>query len=440
MDVVITALALVAVVLLITRLHVNAVISLLLGATLIGLATGQGVGGTVDAIVEGFGDIMSRVGLLIGFGVLIGSMLLALGTLERCAELLVRVLGPRRLPYTLAAMQSAVFPSIYGDVQLVLAAPLARSAAPKLGVDGLGVMAGALTAGILCGYAFVVPSLVTVTISGLVGASLITMLGYGLIVGPLTAALTVLIWRRLLRMGFWNSGGDEAPAAEDVDEPAKTVAPLALSLLAVILPLILIAAGTVTAALGVESPVLAALGHPAAALFLGLCGAYLLGRRCLGRQQTDQALSRGFDVLGHLLLVTGVGGSLGAVINQTELTDVLKSLFAADAGATVVTVVLLAWLIAAVLHLAVGSITVAAVTACTTLAPVIGQLPISAAVVALAVSAGAIFAVTVHSNFFWMFQTLLGVTTRGALKALTLVSAIASVVAVPLVLVLSLIA
>ena len=52
---------------------------------------------------------------------------------------------------------------------------------------------------------------------------------------------------------------------------------------------------------------------------------------------------------------------------------------------------------------------------------------------------GALFALQVNSNFFWMFQTLLGVTTQGALKALTLVTAMASVVSLLLILALYLV-
>src|SRR3712207_7836905 len=58
-------------------------------------------------------------------------------------------------PYTtlfrsaFSAALTTIFPAIYVDVQLVLASPLARSAAPRMGHNGLGMMGGTLTAGIL---------------------------------------------------------------------------------------------------------------------------------------------------------------------------------------------------------------------------------------------------------------------------------------------------
>ena len=99
--------------------------------------------------------------------------------------------------------------------------------------------------------------------------------------------------------------------------------------------------------------------------------------------------------------------------------------------------ILLAWFIAALLHLAIGSISVAAITAAGILGPIMGEIDAPTVIIGLAIGAGALFALQVNSNFFWMFQTLLGVSTRGALKALTFVTALASVVSLPLIALLS---
>ncbi len=101
---------------------------------------------------------------------------------------------------------------------------------------------------------------------------------------------------------------------------------------------------------------------------------------------------------------------------------------------------LLAWFVAAVLHLAIGSISVAAITAAGIIGPVLSEIDVAPAVVGLAIGAGALFALQVNSNFFWMFQTLLGVSTSGALKALTLVTSMASVISMPLIILLALVA
>ncbi len=445
--------AILAVVLLIIVVKVDPVISLVVGCLYLGLAGGLGFEGTMTAIVEGFGEIMVEVGLLIGFGVLIGSLLFAMQALQRLVRLLLKVLGARRLPYAMAAVMTSLFPSIYVDVQLVLASPLARSAAPQLGRNGLGMMGGALTAGILVGYVFVLPGLGTISIAGLLDIPLATMLGYGLLIGPLTAVLTVFVFGLLLKQGFWNPEKDEHASealleeealaeklAEEVaDDERRRVPHLFVSMLPVLVPLLMIAFGAIAEAAGFSNSLIAFIGNPVLALFVGLVGAYVLARSSLGRSLTDDAVSKGLDTTGQILLITGVGGSLGAVIGATELENVLGGLFSAEAGAAAIVSILLAWLIAAVLHLAIGSISVAAITAAGIIGPVLGGLDTPTVIIGLAIGAGALFALHVNSNFFWMFQTLLGVSTRGALKALTLVTSLASVIALPLIMLLSLV-
>jgi GntP family gluconate:H+ symporter len=452
MIVVHTTIAILAVVLLIMALKVDPIISLITGSLYLGLASGLGFEATLAAIVDGFGSIMAEVGLLIGFGVLIGSLLFAMRALQRLVGLLLDGLGARRLPYAMAAVMTALFPSIYVDVQLVLAAPLARQAAPRLGPRGLGIMAGALTTGILVGYVFVVPGLGTISIAGLLGVPLAQMLGYGLLIGVATAVLTVFLYRRLVAAGFWNPERDEVDPAElstteqdtgtDDDAPAPgsgRIPSLPVSLLPVLVPLLLIAFGAVAEAAGFSTPVIAFLGDPALALFVGLVGAYALAKATIGGAATDSAMGRGLATTGQILLITGVGGSLGAVIGETDLDGVLGGLFSADAASPVVVSILVAWLIAAVLHLAIGSISVAAITAAGIIGPILAQLDVQPLIIGLAIGAGSLFALHVNSNFFWMFQALLGVTTRGALKALTFVTALASVVALPLIVVLGLV-
>jgi GntP family gluconate:H+ symporter len=191
---------------------------------------------------------------------------------------------------------------------------------------------------------------------------------------------------------------------------------------------------------GIESDLLSFVGNANVALFVGLLGAYVLTRRSLGNNRTGEAMSEGFHTSGEILLVTGVGGSLGAVIEATGLGDVLAGLFTADAGAPIVITILLAWFVAALLHLAIGSVSVAAITAAGILAPILGSLDVAPVAIGLAIASGAMFAVHVNSNFFWMFKSLLGLSTRGALKTLTAVTVLGSLVSLPLVLVVALFA
>ena len=453
-----TAIAIILAIGLIIRFKVDPVISLLLAALYLGLASGVGFAGTIEAIAAGFGEIMAEVGLLIGFGVLIGAFLHSAGAFHRLLDVLVRMVGATRLPYALSILHSTILPSIYVDVQVVLASPVARSAAPYISRNGLPLMASSLGAGIFAGYVFVIPGLAAISIAGLLGVPLGTWLLFGIVIGPLTAIITSLIMRLILRGGLWKPESDEdvdeamieqeaheiAAAAADADADADAEAgrslPLVVLLLPILVPLILIAFGAFAELLDFSTSFIAFLGNANLALFVGLVGAYLMFRATAGINRTRDTMAEGFHTTGEILLITGVGGSLGAVIGETDLDSVLAGLFQAEAGTPVVVSILLSWFIAALLHLAIGSVSVAAITAAGIIAPILGSISVAPVVIGLAIASGAMFALQVNSNFFWMFKALLGLSTKGSLKTLTGATSIAAVVSLPMVIVASLFA
>ena len=492
-----TAIAIVLAVGLIIALKVDPVISLLLASLYLGLASGVGFAGTIEAIAVGFGEIMAEVGLLIGFGVLIGAFLHSAGAFHRLLDVFVRVVGATRLPYALSLLHSTILPSIYVDVQVVLASPVARSAAPYIERNGLPLMASALGAGIFAGYVFVIPGLAAISIAGLLGVPLGRWLLFGIVIGPITAILTSIIMRLLLRGRLWKpesdedvdeamaeqeahemavaraeagaahtevgarggeagaaggaagAAGGEAPAADadapaaDADQGAADAArslPLGVLLLPILVPLLMIAFGAFAELFEFSNSFIAFIGNANLALFVGLLGAYVIFRATAGLESTRETMDEGFHTTGEILLITGVGGSLGAVIGETNLDEVLAGLFSADVGAPVLVSILLAWFIAAVLHLAIGSVSVAAITAAGIIAPILGSLNVAPVVIGLAIASGALFALQVNSNFFWMFKALLGLSTKGSLKTLTVATSVASLVSLPMVIVASLIA
>jgi GntP family gluconate:H+ symporter len=443
-----TAIAIILVIALIIRFKVDPVISLVVASLYLGLASGVGFAATAEAITFGFGEIMTEVGLLIGFGVLIGALLHGTGAFRKLVVALVSRFGGNRLPYALTVLLSTLMPSIYVDVQVVLASPVARSAAPFIGPKGMPLMASALGTGIFCGYVFVIPGLAAISIAGLLSIKLGTWLLFGLVIGPVTAILTTLLMRQVLRSTYWKPESDEevdeamaeqeaAEAAAAADTSGTKDADSSLSLgvlmLPILVPLLMIAFGAFAELFEFTTPFIAFLGNANIALFAGLLGAYLLSRRSSGLERTNDAMGVGFHTTGEILLITGVGGSLGAVIKATGLDSTLGALFSADAGAPVILSILLAWFIAAVLHLAIGSVSVAAITAAGIIAPIMGSIAVAPIAVGLAIASGALFALQVNSNFFWMFKSLLGLSTKGTLKTLTVVTTISSVVSLPMV-------
>lgn len=434
-----TAISILIIVGLILGIKMHEILAITIGALYLGVATGLGFLNTAETVSAGFGEIMADIGLLIVFGVLLGSLLSAVGALERLTSALLRVFGAERSPYVFGMSMSSVFPAIYTDVLLVLTAPLGNKIAPRIQRNGTPSMAAALVLGSELGLVLVVPGAGALAVAGLLDVPLSQMLLWGLVVALPTAFVSIFVYRWLLKRGLWNAEKDEIPATtEEViverDDEQQSRLPLPVLLLPLLISVALIAMGGIAAAAGIETGVIAFLGHPMVALLLGLLFAYFIAWRSLGNDVINKALDKALRDGGPILVITGLGGALGAVISESGLEDILAGYFSVNALSPLI----LAWLIAVILHAAIGSTSVAAITAAGILAPVMGQIGVSPLLIALAAGSGALFALHVNSNFFWMTQKLLNLSTQGTLKVCTIITSIASVVSLLCVLGLSL--
>ncbi|MFF7209787.1 GntP family permease [Streptomyces sp. NPDC008238] len=230
-------------------------------------------------------------------------------------------------------------------------------------------------------------------------------------------------------------GPRTAPVAGPPPAGAGRESSLLVRFAPLVTALLLIGGGAVAQATHTRSPVLTFVSSPVVALLTGLAGTLLVARFTVGRERVERALVRGFKDSGQILVLTAVGGSLAAVVAASGLGGILRGSFTTGGH---IAPLLLVWAVAAALHLAVGSVTISAITTAGVLAPVAHGLGIEPVLVALAIGAGSLLAVHVTSNTFWLLQSLMGQTTRGTLKNCTLGVSVASVVALLLLLPMSL--
>ncbi|MFC9769875.1 MULTISPECIES: GntP family permease [unclassified Pseudarthrobacter] len=485
----ITGAVIVGIVVMILRFRLNPAMSLVIGALALGLLTGLGAAETTKTAMSGFGDIMTKVGLLIAWGVLMGAILNEMGAIAKLVDKLLRVFGPKGVPYALGLTIGTLLQSIFLDVLLVMSAPLARRIAPKLGKFGTAKMATAMAISLECGIVLMVPGVATVALAGLLQVPLGEMLIFGLIVIIPTIIVSIMIMNFFIHRGLWKPETDEeqaveeSPALEDSDgmvvhahahdhsgspehsqsttaatpgaAPAsgptysrvgllphdvRTPGPktprepgLLLMFGPMLLSLVLIASGAFLKMAGITNEIAGFLSTPVVALLIGLLGTSLVARLTIGTKRVEAAVANGFKESGQILILTGAGGSLAAMVATSGMGDILGKYFSASSAAPLLVV----WVIAAVLHIAVGSVSISAITAAGLLAPIAPALGINPVLLALAAGAGSMFVVHVTSNTFWLLQSMLGQTTRGTLKSCTLGVSVASVIALGFTLVLS---
>ena len=485
----ITGAVIVGIVVMILRLRLNPAMSLVIGAAVLGLLTGLGAADTTKTLMTGFGDIMTKVGLLIAWGVLMGAILNEMGAISKLVDKLLHVFGPKGVPYALGLTIGTLLQSIFLDVLLVMSAPLARRIAPKLGKYGTAKIATAMAISLECGIVLMVPGVATVALAGLLQVPLGEMLIFGLLVIIPTIVVSIIIMNFFIHRGLWKTETDEeqavaeSPVLEDTDgmvvhththlhEHGQAAQPenshslqstgagggspssrvgllphdvrtpaskksrepgLLVMFGPMLLSLVLIASGAFLKMAGITTEITGFLSTPVVALLIGLLGTSLVARLTIGTKRVEAAVANGFKESGQILILTGAGGSLAAMVATSGMGEILGKYFTASSFAPLLVV----WAIAAVLHIAVGSVSISAITAAGLLAPIAPALGINPVLLALAAGAGSLFIVHVTSNTFWLLQSMLGQTTRGTLKSCTLGVSVASVVALGFTLVLS---
>lgn len=170
------------------------------------------------------------------------------------------------------------------------------------------------------------------------------------------------------------------------------------------------------------------IGNPITAMFISAFVAYyVLGiKRNMGMSTLLAQTENCFSSIANILLIIGAGGAFNGILKASGLSDGLATILAnLDTHP-----ILLAWLVAIILHAAVGSATVAMMGATAIVSPMLAAYPdISPEIITLAIGSGAIGCTIVTDSLFWLVKQYCGATMNEIFKYYTTATFIASIFA-----------
>jgi len=129
------------------RFQLHPFLALIFVAIGFGLLSGMDLGKVADSINSGFGDTLSKIGIVIIAGVIMGTFLERSGGAFAIAEKTLRVVGQRHVPLAMAIIGYIVSIPVFADSGFVLLAPLNRALAKRARISLAGA-AIALAAGL----------------------------------------------------------------------------------------------------------------------------------------------------------------------------------------------------------------------------------------------------------------------------------------------------
>ncbi|WP_104170968.1 GntP family permease [Cryobacterium sp. M25] len=420
------------IILLITWLKVHPFLALSIGAVGVGVGAGLAPAAAVTSFSAGFGATMAGVGILVGFGAMFGKLLADSGGADRIVDSLVTRSSARTLPWTMALIGGLIGLPMFFEVGLVLLIPVIILVARRSGLSLIRIAIPAL-AGLSVMHGLVPPHpgpLVAVT-------TLDANLGLTLAIGVLIAIPTVIIAGPIFSRfaSRWVSvpvpalflTNEEQGLGENARRPSFLI-----TISGILLPVVLMLARSIADAIdpGSTSPLNATLdflGTPMIALGIAVIYAMIVFGRGGGmdRAGVARSLSDSLPPIAGILLIVGAGGGFKQVLIDTGIGTVIAE---AVAGSSV-SVLVLAWFVAALIRVATGSATVATVTAAGILAPVAASLgSTDVSLMVLAIGAGSLFLSHVNDAGFWLVKEYLGTTVGQNLKTWTVMECLISVV------------
>lgn len=442
---------------LVMKTKVHTFIALLMAAAITGLiggmpitdqtlADGTTVTGLINAIQNGFGNTLKSTGIIIGLGVMMGGILEKSGAAEQLAFTFIKKLGEKHVEWALAVTGWFVAIPVFADSAIVIFAPLVKAISEVTGISVI-TTALALACGLQLTHCLVPPTPGPLTAAGMLGCDVGQMILIGTIVSipMLIVVMFYVKWigKKIYQIPLKDGGYERKEykpeyikSMAQVEEliNAKELPSFGRSIAPIIVPVILIFIKTVwdmaapeAIQTGLIADVIAFVGSPIVALTIGtLLAIYGL----VPDRDTKEVLGMMDGAIkdtGIIMLITGAGGALGNVIKVAGIGDVLGTAITK----TPLPAILIPFIIAALMRIALGSATVAITTAASLSAGLIGVLNVSPLLMAVSCCVGAISFSYFNDSGFWVFNGMFGLTElKDQIRCKTAVSLIMAAVGI----------
>ncbi len=418
---------------LILYFRIQAFVALLIASILVGIIAGMEPAAIISTMQEGMGNTLGFVAVVVGLGAMFGAILEHSGGAEALAQRLLRVFGQKRASWAMVLTGFFIAIPVFFDVAFIILVPLIYALQRKTG-KSLLLYAIPLLAGLAITHAFIPPTPGPVAVADILKADLGWVILFGFIVGIPTAIVSGPLFGRYIA----NRIHINAPRLEQTSIETTNFPPVSLIIGIIAIPIVLILMNTVLNSPLVEGLAvpttlktwLQLIGHPFVALIIAnLAAWYALGlRRNFNKEQLLDITTKSMGAAGIIILLTGAGGVFKQMLVNTGTGEMLANYFA-DAG---VSLLLFAFIAAALVRVLQGSATVAMITAAGITAPLIldGTGDMEKALLVLAIAAGASILSHVNDSGFWLVSKYLGMSEQQTFRSWSMMTTILAVVGI----------
>tara|TARA_R110002167_G_scaffold67942_12_gene191908 strand:- start:624 stop:1961 length:1338 start_codon:yes stop_codon:yes gene_type:complete len=412
------------IILLTVKLKVHPFLALLGAAIFFALFSGMSLDTIVTLVNDGFGITLGKIGIVIVLGVIIGAFLEHSGGAYKLAEVVLRIIGKKRVHAAMGIVGFIVSIPVFADSGFIILNPLNKSLTKKAGLSIVGT-ATALILGLMITHVLVPPTPGPIAAAGIIGADVGLVMLIGLIIGALSLVVAIIYCKKMGARTYIDPNPD---ITEEIIQEKMKQAPNAFkSFLPILIPILLIVGKSIMDFNMVEGQepsdlvkFISFVGSPIIALIIGMFFAFLLPKKWDKEMlSTTGWVGKALADASNIILITGAGGIFGTILQNSGIADTLaESLSGANLG------IWLPFLLCAAIKTAQGSSTVALITTASIIAPLLITMgftsEIDKALVVSAIGAGAMVVSHANDSGFWILTQFSGIDVNTGYRVYTL--------------------
>ena len=403
--------------LLIARFKLNAFIAFILVSLFVGIGNNMQILDVVKSIETGLGKTLGGLILILGLGAMLGKLVADSGAAQRITSKLVDKFGKKNIQWAVVLTGFIVGIPMFYTVGFVILIPLVFTVAAATGLPliyvGLPMLASlSVTHGYLPPHP--APTGIAVMFKADIGKTLL----YGIIVAiPAIVVAGPLFSRTIKNIKATPLKEFLNPKVLTNDEMPSTF----ISIFTALLPVILIGMAAIIDVVAADDSILKELtsiiGNPVLAMLISvLVAIYTLGlARGKKMKEVMDSVSSGVTGITMVLLIIAGAGALKEVLIDSGVSTFIGDMLKGSAISPLV----LAWLIATVIRVCVGSATVAGLTAAGIALPLIGDSGASPELMVLAIGSGSLMLSHVNDGGFWLYKEYFNLSVKDTLKTWT---------------------
>lgn len=404
--------------LLVAKFKLNGFISFVLVSLFVGIAEGMEPIAVVGSIQKGIGNILGFLVLILGLGAMLGKLVAESGAAQRITTKLVDKFGKKNIQWAVVLTGFIVGIPMFYSVGFVILVPLVFTIAAATGLPLLFVGLPML-ASLSVTHGYLPPHPAPTAIAATFNADISKTLLYGIIV----AIPAIIVAGPLLSRTMKNI---KATPLKELMNPTilkdHEMPGTGISIFTALLPVILMAIAALAALLlpadSVLTSILVFCGDPVMAMLISvLVAIYTLGlARGKKMKEVMDTVADAVKGITMVLLIIAGAGALKQVLIDSGVSEYIGDALSGSS----VSPLILAWLIATIIRVCVGSATVAGLTAAGIVLPLIEGTGTSAELMVLAIGSGSLMLSHVNDSGFWLFKEYFNLSIKDTIKSWTL--------------------